>query len=375
MMSDNLYINFIRNMWKGSFVVVLLLNIGLSVDSTAQKFVNDFLNIGVGARAHGMFGAVAASTADGNSGYWNTAGLTDVDVPLQINAMHAKWFGGIANYDNISLAKRFNSEKKSVVAFSFIRLGVDNIPNTLNLIGPDGSVNYDRIKSFSVADYAGIFSYAQALDQEGNFSIGGNLKIIHRTIGSFGQAWGFGTDLGAKYRKGRLTFGLFARDITTTINAWTFNLTEEEKQVFAQTGNDIPVSSTEIALPKLIAGVAYKAEKGDFTLLTEVNLRVSTDGTRAGILSGDKFSVDPVLGLEAGYAQKVFVRLGVGNLQTVINESNPDARVFEIQPNVGMGLKLGRLKIDYGLTNVGSVSGVLVSHIFSATLDFVPRRS
>ena len=373
MMSDNLYINFLRNMSGWRFSSVLYISIMFSATVHAQKFVNDFLNIGVGARAHGMFGAVAASTADGNSGYWNTAGLTDVDVPLQINAMHAKWFGGIANYDNISLAKKFSSEKKSVVAFSFIRLGVDNIPNTLNLIGPDGSVNYDRIKSFSVADYAGIFSYAQAIDQEGNFSLGGNIKIIHRTIGSFGKAWGFGTDFGAKFRKGNLSIGLFARDITTTINAWTFNLTEEEKQVFASTGNDIPVSSTEIALPKLIAGVAYKTVKGDFSLLTEVNLRISTDGTRAGVLSGDKFSVDPVLGLEAGYAQKVFVRMGIGNLQTVLNESNPDARIFELQPNIGMGLKLGRLKIDYGLTNVGSVSGVLVSHIFSAALDFVPR--
>jgi hypothetical protein len=341
--------------------------------SYGQKFVNDFLNIGVGARAHGMFGAVTASTSDGNSGYWNTAGLTDVEVPLQINAMHAKWFGGIANYDNVSVAKKFNSVKKSVAAFTFIRMGVDNIPNTLDLIGPDGSVNYDRIKSFSVADYAGIFSYAQSLDEEGKFSLGGNIKIIHRTIGSFGKAWGFGTDFGAKWRKGNLTLGVFARDITTTVNAWTFTLTEEEKQVLNNTGNEIPVSSTEIALPKIMAGIAYLYEKNNFSLLSELNLRISTDGTKAGILSGDKFSVDPVLGLEAGYNRKVFVRLGVGNLQSVLNETNPELRVFELQPNIGMGLKLGRLRVDYALTNVGSLSGVLASHIFSATLDFVPR--
>lgn len=354
------------------FFIILFFLIGHS-SVFSQKFVNDFLNIGVGARAHGMFGAVVASSSDGNSGYWNTAGLTEIEVPLQINAMHAKWFGGIANYDNVAIAKKFKGEKKSVAAFSFIRLGVDNIPNTLNLIGPDGSVNYDRIKSFSVADYAGIFSYAQAIDNEGKFSLGGNIKIIHRTIGSFGKAWGFGTDFGARWKKKNLTIGIFARDITTTVNAWTFTLTDEEKQVLSNTGNEIPVSSTEVALPKIIAGGAYLIEKNNFSFLTELNLRITTDGTKSGILSGNKFSVDPILGLEAGYNKKVFVRMGVGNLQSVISDSNPELRVFELQPNVGMGLKLGRLRVDYALTNVGSVSGVLVSHIFSAALDFVPR--
>ncbi|MBK9253853.1 MAG: hypothetical protein IPM42_00040 [Saprospiraceae bacterium] len=224
-----------------------------------------------------------------------------------------------------------------------------------------------------MADYAGIFSYAQALDMEGKLSVGGNVKIIHRTIGSFGKAWGFGTDLGAKYRMSNLTLGVFVRDITTTVNSWSFNLSEEEKQVLVSTDNDIPVSSTEIALPKLIVGAAYKIKKGNLSYLGEVNMNFNTDGTRAGVLSGKNFNADPSLGIELGYSEKVFVRMGIGNLQTVVNPTNTEIRDFEFQPNVGMGLKLGRLKIDYALTNVGSVSGVLVSHIFSASLDFLPR--
>ncbi|MBT8232993.1 MAG: hypothetical protein KJN84_10210, partial [Bacteroidia bacterium] len=63
------------------------------------KFVNEFLNIGVGARAHGMFGSVTATTNDITSAYWNPAGLSQVNEEAQFSAMHASWFGGIANYD------------------------------------------------------------------------------------------------------------------------------------------------------------------------------------------------------------------------------------------------------------------------------------
>ncbi|MBK9735785.1 MAG: PorV/PorQ family protein [Saprospiraceae bacterium] len=341
--------------------------------SEAQKFVNEFLNIGVGARAHGMFGSVVANVSDGTSAYWNTAGLTEIESPLQLNVMHAKWFGDVANYDYISIAKKLNSKNKTVVAFSFIRLGVDNIPNTLNLIGPDGTVDYNRVTNFSASDYAGIFSYARTLGASEKLSVGGNIKIIHRSIGSFGKSWGFGTDLSLKYKGDHINWGISARDITTTFNAWTFSLTEEEKRVFQTTGNDIPVSSSEVTLPRVIIGGAYHGTRGKVSYLAELDLTISSNRTKAGVLSGKNFNVDPSFGFELGYLNKVFLRGGLGNIQSVINPAKTSERVFEIQPNVGLGLKLGRLKIDYALANIGSVSGVLVSHIFSLSLDFVPN--
>ncbi|MFZ1748862.1 MAG: hypothetical protein WAU01_01665 [Saprospiraceae bacterium] len=336
--------------------------------------MNEFLNIGVGARAHGMFGSVTASVSDGTAAYWNTAGLIEIQNPLQINVMHAKWFGGIANYDYVSIAKKLNTDQPSTAAFSFIRLGVDNIPNTLNLIGPDGTIDYNRISNFSASDFAGIFSYARAISNDDRLSVGGNIKVIHRSIGSFGKAWGFGADLGVKYKGDNFSFGAFARDITTTFNAWSFNLTEDEKRVFISTGNDIPVSSSEITLPRLILGGAYFGKKGDFSYLAEMDLNMSTNGVKSGVLSGNNFNLDPSLGIELGYFEKVYLRFGLGNMQTVINQNNTSQRDFEIQPNVGLGLKLGRMKVDYALANIGSVSGVLVSHIFSLGLDFAPRK-
>ena len=344
--------------------------------ASAQKFVNEFLNIGVGARAHGMFGSVVANGEDLTSAYWNPAGLIGLENSLEINAMHANWFGGIAGYDYISIGKKFK-EKNAAAAVTLIRMGIDNIPNTLNLIGPDGNVDYNRIETFSTADYAFMISYAKAMDEEGKLSLGGNLKVIHRSIGSFGSAWGFGADIGAKYKGLKnITLGLTAKDITTTFNAWSFNLSEDEKSTFNETGNEIPVSSYEVTLPRLVLGIAYQTNIGsNFSLLAETDLTFSTYGREAALVSKNSLEIDPTLGIEIGYMNKAFLRFGMGNIQRRVNIENFDESTIEIQPNVGLGLKLGRLTVDYALTNLGDRTDILVSHIFSVGIAFNARKA
>lgn len=254
-------------------------------------------------------------------------------------------------------------------------MSIDNIPNTINLIAPDGSINYDNITSFSAADYAGLFSYARSLGSSERWAIGGNIKIIHRSIGSFGSAWGFGSDLAFQYKSPTWSFGLVARDITTTYNAWTFNLTEKEKEVFYKTGNEIPSSSTESTLPRLILAAAYHNSIGKFSYLIETDLNISTDGRASGIIDNENLAIDPSFGLELGFANRVFIRGGLGNIQRVLNPQNYSERDIEYQPNVGVGLNLGRLKVDYALANIGGIAGVNESHIFSLTLDFNNRQS
>ncbi len=348
----------------------------ISTLTSAQKFVNEFLNIGVGARAHGMFGSVVANGEDLTSAYWNPAGLIGLENSLEINAMHANWFGGIAGYDYISVGKKFK-EKNAAAAVTLIRMGIDNIPNTLNLIGPDGNVDYNRIETFSTADYAFLISYAKAMDEAGKLSLGGNIKVIHRSIGSFGSAWGFGADLGAKYKLNKnFTLGLTAKDITTTFNAWSFNLSDDEKSTFNETGNEIPVSSNEVTLPRFVLGIAYQTNIGSsFSILAETDLTMSTYGRKAGLVSSNSFEIDPTIGVEVGYMDKAFLRFGMGNIQRRVNIENFDESNLEIQPNVGLGLKLGRLTVDYALTNLGSATDVLVSHIFSLGIAFNARKA
>lgn len=352
---------------------IFCLELGFSQDLYGQKFVNEFLNIGVGAKAQGMFGAMVAQVNDGTAGYWNPAGLVDIQVPMQLNAMHANWFGGIANYDYASISRRISDKNSGVGSFTFIRMGVDNIPNTLNLIAPDGSIDYDRVTNFSAADYAGIISYGQCINQQKTLSVGGSVKVIHRSFGNFGKGWGFGADIGMIYRVNNFRFGATVRDITTTFNAYTFNLTDDQKAVFQATNNELPASSTEITLPRFIIGGSYLHTIANLSFLGELDLNISTDGTEGSLLGANRFDISPIFGAEIGYYNKVFLRFGVGNLQSIVNPQNVIERSFDIQPNMGVGVRLGKIRVDYALANIGGVSGILSSHIFSLAMDFEPR--
>lgn len=359
------------------FLLMVLFSLFFLTESYSQsrKFVNEFLNIGVGAKNLAMFGARTASTDDITAAYWNPSGLLNIKAPFQVSAMHAEWFAGIAQYDYLGFGKKLGKDQNSFGSISIIRMGVDNIPNTINLIGSDGRFNYDEISQFSAADYAFIASYAGTFFE--NMRLGGNAKVIYRQIGKFANAWGFGFDVGTQFKFNNLSVGVMGKDITSTFTSWAFNFSDEEKTVFAATGNEIPKSSVEFGLPKIIAGIAYEGglgkDKKGFSYLIELDLNFSTDGRRHSLVTSNFIDISPALGLELGLKERVFIRAGFGNLQRVLNEINGDAAPFEIQPNIGVGLKLGRLNIDYALANAGEVASVLYSHIFSVSLNLAGK--
>lgn len=335
----------------------------------APKYSNEFLAVGVGARALGMGSAYTAAVNDVTSGYWNPAGLLGVKGDLQVGVMHSEYFAGIAKYDYIGLAKPIDS--LSTIGFTFVRFGIDNIPNTIDLIDPSGNIDYDRITSFSSADHAFIISYARKMRVPG-LSIGGNAKVIYRRVGSFGKAWGFGLDAGAIYQKDRWRLSAVARDVTSTFNAWSYTLDERTIDVFTQTGNIIPENSVEVTLPRLTIGVAREFKFGSkFDLIAAVDLENTFDGRRNTLIQSDAVSTDPRVGLELGYAGVVYVRTGVSNIQYVTDIS--DNKQLSIQPNIGLGLKIKSVTLDYALTDIGDNSVALYSNIFSLKFDLYKK--
>lgn len=358
-------------------------------DDLTPKYVNEFLNIGVGARALGMSQAQIVSANDVTAGYWNPAGLNGIKGDLQLAAMHAEYFAGIAKYDYAAIGKQIDST--SAASFSFMRFGVDDIPNTIELVDASGNIDYDRITSFSAADYAFVFSYGrknklpfgkkqgQTGDELVNpknlnegFSWGVNAKVIYRQLGDFARAWGFGLDAGARYTHRKMTYAAMIRDVTSTFNAWSFSLDERTKEVFLSTGNIVPENSLEIALPRLILGAARGWQFNKVSLLTEINAELTTDGQRNVLVSADPVSVDPRFGFEVGYRNVIFLRGGVGNIQRVKEFDGSDAMTF--QPNMGIGLRIKQLQIDYALSDVGNASDVLYSNIFSLRYDIFKSR-
>src|SRR3954470_21667951 len=298
-----------------AFVIGIM--VCVNVSAQFRKYSNEFLNIGAGARGLSMGGAQVATVADGTAGYWNPAGLTGVKQFPSLYLMHAEYFAGIGKYDYASIAIPLRDEKR-VVGLSILRFAVDDIPNTLFLVEPDGSVNYNNIKTFSSADYAFLLSFAQKIkdDENEKLSFGGNVKIIHRKVGSFATAWGFGIDAGVRYQKEKWRFGITARDLTTTFNAWSFSFTEKEKEVLYLTNNDIPVKSTEMTAPRLIVAAARVFPLNpNFSLTAEADFDLSFDGPKNTVVSGNTINIDPHVGLEASYHNTVFFRGGISNFQ------------------------------------------------------------
>ena len=333
----------------------------------APKYSNEFLAIGVGADALGFGQSVVASTQSSTSGYWNPAGLVRVNRWLDATLMHSEYFAGIAKYDFLGLAHSIDD--RSTVGFSAIRFAVDDIPNTTQLIDNNGNIDYDRISLFTAADYAFLFSYARK-SKIPNLNFGGNAKIIHRKVGDFAKSWGFGVDFGAQYvLKDKWKFGAVLRDATSTFNGWIFTLDDQTKQVFTQTGNEIPANGLELTLPRLILGSYRKVDLGKkgINLAGEINVDITTDRKRNTIVSSNFVSMDPHMGLAVGFKEFVQVRAGINNLQYV--KQFDDSQKLNFQPTIGVGFKVKSFSMDYAFTDIGDVSVALYSHVISIRLQ------
>ena len=345
------------------FVFIILTPL-LMASQTTRKYSNEFLNIGVDASALGMSNAVVASSDDVNSGYWNPAGLVHLE-DSEAAIMHSSYFANIANYNYIAFAMPLDD--RSAVSLSLIRFGVDDILDTTKLIDQQGVINYDRINLFSAADYALTFSYARRLPVPG-WNYGVNAKVIRRIIGDFASSWGFGLDLGIQFESNDWKFGLMARDVTTTFNAWAIN--EERLQDIKDAipgQNQEEPEATELTLPKLQLGMSKLFTFNyDYTLRTEVDLICRFEENN-DVISSSFVSINPALGLEFGYTDLVFFRAGVGNFQNELQIDNSTPLTF--QPNFGVGFKYNGIYLDYAFTDIGDQSAALYSNVFSLKID------
>lgn len=327
---------------------------------TAQvKYSNEFLNIGVGVRSAGMGNAVVASTEDVTAGYWNPAALLKLENNIEIGYQHSELFAGVANYDYGGLG--FKIDDVSSAGFSFIRTGVDDIPDTRNLVDASGNFNYDAIESFSSVDNAFIFHYARKIGPE-PLSLGGSVKIVRRKVGQFANAIGFGIDVAALYELEKIKLGASLRDVTGTFNAWSFN-TEELAESFALTGNEIPTNSLEVTVPQMVLGGGYLYVINEsFEVYPEMDLSVTFDGKRNTLIRSDFASIDPRIGLEANYKKIVYLRTGINGFQQAATID--DDEKWYSSPSVGVGIKFKKVALDYALTNIGGSTGFYANSFF-----------
>lgn len=353
-------------MKKYLFILTLL-----SVFSNAQivrKYSNEFLNIGAGARGLAMGGAVISNQNDVYAPMWNPAGLTEIDRDWQGAAMHAEYFESIAKYDYISFAKALDSND-GVLGISIVRLGVDNILNTTQMIDSEGNIDYDKISKFSTSDYAGVISYAFHPAGKEKLSVGVNAKIVYRNVGKFANGFGFGFDLGTIYNSDSgYKYGAMLRDAITTVNFWSINQKELSAIVNGEEFNPAPKDKMEITMPKLNMGLSKNFELNrDLELLPEAGVNVDFAKT-AALISTDFASITPYLGAELSFQKMIFVRAGVNKFQNVTDIEDLKRKVT-FQPSAGIGIRYRGLTLDYAITSTGIGGNNYFSNFFSLKLD------
>jgi hypothetical protein len=291
--------------------------------------------------------------------------------------MHSSFFGGIANYDFGGFSAKLKDG--SALGLSIIRFGVDDIPDTRFLFDADGTLNYNNIQSFSAADYAFTLSYARTFSFLPSVNFGANFKVIHRNVGIFANAWGYGLDLGAQTTIKQWKVGVMARDITGTYNSWSIN-TETVADIFDQTGNTVPENKVEVALPTISADVARyftivkepspepDATASKIGLLATAGFDLTFDGQRNVLLATSVVSASPKAGIEFDYKQLLFLRAGVGNFQQI--QEFDGSQTFDLQPSFGLGIKFKNFNVDYALSSIGNQSETIYSNVFSINIFF-----
>ncbi len=350
-------------------LLILLLtfyHFGLSAQDNTPKYSNEYLNIGIDARAFGLGLSMTGHVDDVSALYWNPAGLIDLKSDHQLELMHAAYFAGIANYDFAGYAQKLDDQ--SAIGISALRFSIDDIADTRFLFDATGAINYNNIRFFSASDYGFFFSYARKLPFLGGLKTGGTVKVLHRIVGKFATSWGFGIDLSAQKSFGKWNVGLMAKDIFGTFNTWSHNTTEVS-EVYTLTGNMIPENSIEITLPRLIAGVSRTIDINEvFSVLTTIDAVWTFDGKRNTVLRTNFGSLDPRAGFEIGYKKLAFLRGGINQFQRI--EDFDQSTSWSFQPSAGVGVRFREVAIDYALTDLGDQAAGLYSNIFSIKVDF-----
>src|ERR1700739_153203 len=93
---------------KKSLVLALLLCSSMAFTQVA-KYSNEFLAIGVSARALAMGSANIVSCNDVSAGHFKPANLLKIKLKFQLALMHAEYWAGISKYDYGAFSPRIDS--------------------------------------------------------------------------------------------------------------------------------------------------------------------------------------------------------------------------------------------------------------------------
>ena len=188
-------------------MMLFMLVVGYSQVALADNYNHNMpmLRMGVGARALAMGGAYVAVANDATAGYWNPAGLSQIEK-VSFASMIAANMAEDRKYNYLAIAGKFEFGS---VGFSWLNSGTSDIDGRDNIGNPTGDFNYN--------DHVFLFSYGKAMEK---FQVGVNFKVIYMKADSktdFSKS-GVGFDAGVKYIiDEKVHLGVTAFDLGTKV--------------------------------------------------------------------------------------------------------------------------------------------------------------
>lgn len=198
------------------FLVVFCL---LSVLFVSGAWADDnhglpMLRMGVGARALAMGGAYVAEAHDASAGYWNPAGLADIEC-VSLTGMYAADMAYDRSYNYFGFGWTPSQVTNyGTFGISWLNSGIDEIPKYSD----------ENIHLGSFKDQNNVFLVSWAMRNEFKerlFSFGFSFKVVSMDIDDWNET-GVGADAGIKFVVDRrVALGLMVQDIGTQVGSVT----------------------------------------------------------------------------------------------------------------------------------------------------------
>lgn len=306
-----------RLLWAGMMSIAACLSSACAAEFVIGRFSGEFLSLGAGARVLAMGGAGVATPTPAASSYYNPSALAAFGGG-EVEFMHASQFENLYTYDYLAIAKTMSNNLTGGITALYTRVGDIPMTRLLNPNAPLSDSNRVVVDKNSSDNELALMA-GVGKRTVGGWRIGGNAKLLYKSV-TGESAYGLGFDVGVGKTLGKsFNVGAMARDITTSILAWS-------------TGR------TEAILPSLVVGGSWSAAvpalNARVTVAADLDGHFETRG-KAELVSAGPLSAEPRVGAEYLIANTVALRGGV-------NGDNP---------TFGAGIRLAMVNVNAAFQN------------------------
>ncbi|MDD5529708.1 MAG: PorV/PorQ family protein [bacterium] len=280
-----------------------------------DTYLNDFMGLGVGARALGMGNAFVGIADDATAVYWNSSGLAKAKKK-ELFLMHSGDFDDAITINSGMLAYPL---KNCTIGAGFYILSAPGIPLT-------DTVTTDIVIDTGTINATDYISYAAFAVPFGSLNLGLTLKYIYRSW-VVANTEGVTVDFGMNSKFNGISYGASIENLVSTPFYWSDTLA---------TNDELPV------MLKYGLGLEHNMANAN----SKINICLGFDTSlKDRIAEFTSLNTDAYLGMEYWWKQQLALRIGEdrGNLTLgcgIIYQNLKVDYAFKFHPDLGLVKRL-----------------------------------